>query len=218
MTRVKVCCVASVAEARLAARYGAAAVGLVSEMPSGPGVIPEETIAAIVPTVPEGVVTVLLTSKTDPGEIIEQQRRTGVGAVQICDALPPGGHARLRAELPGVWLVQVVHVTGLESVEEARRVAVDVDAVLLDSGRPDRTVKELGGTGRTHDWELSRRIREAIDRPLFLAGGLNPGNVEAAIAAVEPYGVDLCTGVRTDGKLDESKLRRFMGIVGVLPS
>lgn len=216
MTRVKVCCIASVAEARLAARYGASAVGLVSEMPSGPGVITEEEIAAIVPEVPPGIATVLLTSETDPSVIAEQQRRTGTSAIQICDALPVGGHEALRSELPDVWLMQVVHVTGPGSVEEARRVAGDVDAVLLDSGQPNRPIKELGGTGRTHDWALSRRIRDTIERPVFLAGGLKPDNVDDAIAAVEPYGVDLCTGVRTDGDLDEAKLRRFMEVVGAL--
>ena len=71
-------------------------------------------------------------------------------------------------------------------------------------------VKELGGTGRTHDWSLSRAIREAINVPLFLAGGLKPENVAQAIEEVGPFGLDLCSGVRTDGKLDVNKLTQFV--------
>jgi phosphoribosylanthranilate isomerase len=64
----------------------------------------------------------------------------------------------------------------------------------------------LGGTGRAHDWAISRKIREAIEKPLYLAGGLTPDNVARAIETVQPFGVDVCSGVRTDGKLDERKL------------
>lgn len=212
-TRVKICCIQNPAEAALAVGYGAAAVGLVSAMPSGPGPIPEDRIAAIAATVPPGVATVLLTSLTDPDAIVEQQRRVGTSALQLVDRLPPGAHARLRAGLPGIALVQVVHVIGPASVDEAVRVAPDVDALLLDSGRPDLPVKELGGTGRVHDWATSRRIVEAVDRPVFLAGGLGPGNVAGAIRAVRPYAVDLCSGIRVDGRLDENRLGAFMRAV-----
>lgn len=209
LTRVKICCIGSVEEARLAVEYGAAAVGLVSEMPSGPGVIGEELIAEIAATVPPGVATFLLTCRDDPDTIVEQQRRTRVNTVQICDRLRAGGHEELRRAMPGVALVQVVHVTGPESVEEAAGVAPHVDAILLDSGNPSLAVKELGGTGRVHDWELSRRIRASVGVPVFLAGGLNAGNVAEAVRRVRPFGVDVCSGVRTGGRLDEGKLSDF---------
>lgn len=188
---------------------GASAIGLVSEMPSGPGPIPENLIAEIAATVPPGVSSFLLTCKEDAAAIINQQRRLRVNTIQLCDRLPRGSHQQLREALPGVSLVQVVHVTGPEAVDEAIAIAPHVDAVLLDSGNQSLKIKELGGTGRTHDWSLSRKIREAIDVPLFLAGGLNPANVAAAIREVQPFGIDVCSGLRTEGRLDPEKLSSF---------
>jgi len=207
--RVKICCIGSVAEARMAVRFGASALGLVSRMPSGPGVISEELIAEIAASVPPPIATFLLTCEQSAEAIIEQQRRCGTNTVQICDRLARGSHADLRRALPGIHLVQVIHVTGEESVDEAVAVAPHLDAVLLDSGNQSLAVKELGGTGRVHNWELSRKIRERIAKPVFLAGGLRPDNVREAIVAVGPFGLDLCSGVRTDGRLDEGKLAAF---------
>jgi phosphoribosylanthranilate isomerase len=204
--RVKICCIRSLAEAWTAIRHGASALGLVSKMPSGPGVIADEDIAAIAAAVPPPVATFLLTSRQDAASIIEQQRRLRTTTVQVCDRLERGAYAELRRALPGVRVVAVVHVTGPASVDEAAGVAGQVDAVLLDSGRPEAAVKELGGTGRRHDWTLSRRIREALDVPVFLAGGITPENAAEAMAAVGPFALDVCTGVRTNGALDEAKL------------
>jgi phosphoribosylanthranilate isomerase len=208
--RVKICCIASIEEAWMAIDAGAAAIGLVSAMPSGPGPIPEDLIADIAATVPPGISSFLLTCKQDPPAIIDQQRRLKVNTIQICDRLPDGSHRELRDALPGVSIVQVVHVTGPESVDEAIAVAPHVDAILLDSGNQSLPIKELGGTGRTHDWSLSRKIREAIEAPLFLAGGLNPSNVAAAIREVQPFGIDVCSGLRTNGALDAQKLSAFI--------
>lgn len=207
--RVKICCIASVEEAWMAIEAGASAIGLVSAMPSGPGPIPEELIAEIAATIPPGVSSFLLTCLQDVESIIDQQRRLRVNTIQICDRLTQGSYRELREALPGVSLVQVVHVTGPEAVDEAIAVAPHVDAVLLDSGNQSLKIKELGGTGRTHDWTLSRKIREAIDVPLFLAGGLNPSNVAAAIREVQPFGIDICSGLRIDGHLDSQKLKKF---------
>lgn len=193
----------------MAIEHGAAAVGLVSAMPSGPGPISDDLIAEIAATIPPGVGSFLLTCLQDADAIIEQQKRSRVNTIQICDRLPPGSYAQLRAALPGVSLVQVVHVTGPESVDEAIALAPEVDAILLDSGNQSLPIKELGGTGRTHDWRLSKAIREAIDVPLFLAGGLKPENVATAIREVRPFGVDVCSGLRIEGKLDPQKLAAF---------
>jgi phosphoribosylanthranilate isomerase len=204
--RVKICCISSVEEARLAIRYGAAAIGLVSEMPSGPGVIPESLIAEIAASVPPTVATFLLTCRQDAASIVEQQRRCRTNTIQICDRLERGSYGEMREALPGVALVQVIHVRGAEALAEALAIAPQVDAILLDSGNQSLAVKELGGTGRAHDWAISARIREEVSRPLFLAGGLRAGNVREAIERVRPFGIDVCSGVRTDGKLDERKL------------
>jgi len=211
--RVKICCISSVEEAALAVECGASALGLVSQMPSGPGVISDELIAEIAATVPPAIGTFLLTSRQSVREIVAQQRTCRTNTIQICDHLTTGTHRELKQALPGTSVVQVIHVTGPESVEEAARVAPSVDAILLDSGNQKLAVKELGGTGRTHDWSLSRTIRERVHVPLFLAGGLTAENVGQAIEEVGPFGIDLCSGVRTDGKLDASKLKRFFSAV-----
>ncbi len=208
--RVKIGCIGSADEARLAVEYGASALGLVSAMPSGPGVIPEDLITQIAAGIPPAVASFLLTSRQSADEIIAQQRRCGTSTIQLCDRLPVRDYAALREALPGIALVQVIHVTGEEAVEEALAVAPEVQGLLLDSGDRSLPVKELGGTGRTHDWRISRRIRQQVDVPVFLAGGLHAGNVRAALDAVGPFGVDVCSGVRTDGRLDEAKLATFM--------
>lgn len=207
--RVKICCISSIEETWMAIRYGASAIGLVSAMPSGPGVITEELIAEITAQVPPSVATFLLTSKQDAASIIEQQHRCGANTLQLCDRLQSENYKELRKALPGISLVQVIHVTGEESIEEAVSVASFVNGILLDSGNQSLSVKELGGTGRTHNWNISRKIRESVNVPVFLAGGLNPGNVAEAIRQVGPFGVDVCSGVRTNGKLDEVKLAGF---------
>ncbi|MEO7712557.1 MAG: phosphoribosylanthranilate isomerase [Gemmatimonadaceae bacterium] len=208
--RVKVCCIGSTQEADLAMDAGADALGLVSAMPSGPGPIPEADIAWIVRHVEARVATVLLTSRQDATSISRQLVLIRPTVVQLVDALADRQYVELRASHPRVALMQVIHVLDAESVREAVRVAPFVDAILLDSGNPSAAVKELGGTGRVHDWGISRRIRDAVGLPVFLAGGLRPANVADAIDAVEPYGVDVCSGVRTGGALDAAVLLDFM--------
>lgn len=213
--RIKVCCIKSVEEAWLAIDAGVSALGLVSEMPSGPGVISEERAVEIAAAVPPGVDAFLLTSLQDVDALVEQNAFVKARALQLVDALPRGAHAELRRRLPGVKLVQVIHVTGPESIDEAQAVAGGVDAILLDSGNPSLEVKELGGTGRRHDWEISRRIREAVKVPVWLAGGLRPQNAAEAVEAVGPFGLDVCSGLRSgaDFSLDAGKLRAFTAAV-----
>ncbi len=210
---VKVCCIADVAEARLAISAGASALGLVSAMPSGPGPIPEAEIARIAAAVRRPVETFLLTALVEAEAIADQQRRCGTTAVQLVDAVAEAELVRLRRLLPGVRLVQVIHVTGAQSVDEARLAAPFVDTLLLDSGNPSLPVKELGGTGRVHDWATSRRIRDVAGVPVLLAGGLHPGNARAAFEQVLPAGLDVCSGLRLNGRLDAAKLRSFFDAI-----
>ena len=212
-TRFKICCMQSVDEARLAIDHGASALGFVGAMPSGFGPISEDKIAEIIAAVPASIATFLLTCATDAKTIADQQRRAGANTLQLVDEVEPGTYAALREALPGVSLVQVIHVAGEQSLRDAVRFAPEVDAILLDSGNPSLAVKELGGTGRVHDWEISRRIREAVEVPIYLAGGLRAENVAEAIASVRPFAVDVCTGLRTDGALDPVKLERFVTAV-----
>ena len=216
--RVKICCIAGVEEAWLAIQHGASALGLVSEMPSGPGVIPERLIAEIVKIVPPSVSSFLLTSKQDPAALIKQHRRCRTNVIQLCDRLEVEAYQKLKEALPDIGLVQVIHVTCEEALSEAVAVAPYVNGILLDSGNQRLPVKQLGGTGRVHDWSLSRRIREKVDVPVFLAGGLTPENVGEAFKQVQPFGVDVCNGVRTNGKLDEAKLAGFFKAVSTYAS
>ncbi len=192
---------------------GASALGLVSAMPSGPGPISEEEISQIAPKIPPGVATFLLTCKQNASEIVDQLHRTHCNTIQLCDEISTRDYKQIRRACPAVRIVQVIHVQDANSLDEANAVAAHVDAILLDSGRPRATRKELGGTGRVHDWTVSRRIRDAVNVPVFLAGGLRPDNVRDATEQVQPFGLDLCTGVRTDGRLDADKLHAFMRAV-----
>lgn len=203
--RIKICCISSIDEARLAISSG----GLVSCMPSGPGVIEEPLIAEIARQIPPDVETFLLTAQQSVKTIIEQHERCGKTTIQICDDLTNGTHADLRDALPDVSLVQVIHVGGEDTIDEAMRIAPHVDALLLDSGNQQIAIKELGGTGRVHDWTISRSICEAVDVPVYLAGGMTPANVGKAVLHVRPFGIDVCSGVRTSGKLDPVKLKAF---------
>lgn len=213
-TRVKICCISSLAEAQLAIRLGADALGLVGRMPSGPGVVGDPLARQIVQATPPPIATFMLTSETTAEGIIAHQHRVGANTIQLVDAVPAGTYAALRVALPAVKLVQVIHVVDERSLDEALR-AVDegVDALLLDSGNPALAVKELGGTGRVHNWLISRQIVEQASVPVFLAGGLNPTNARRAIDAVQPFGLDICSGVRTDGQLDAHKLEAFVSAV-----
>ncbi|MFK7971122.1 MAG: phosphoribosylanthranilate isomerase [Bacteroidia bacterium] len=212
--RVKICCISSIAEAKLAITYGASALGLVGNMPSGPGVIEDDLIQQIAKSTPPPISTFLLTSETKPRDIIAHYKKVHTTTIQIVDELENQEYEMLRNELPHVRLVQVIHVNDEHSIEQALHVSKHVDAILLDSGNPNAFVKTLGGTGKVHNWDISRQIREAVPVPLFLAGGLNKDNVQQAIETVQPFGVDLCSGVRTEGKLDEQKLKEFFGAIG----
>ncbi len=206
MTHIKVCCIASQQEADLALAAGADALGLVAEMPSGPGTIDDAQIRRIASHCPPGVSTFLLTCRREADDIISHITACGTNTVQLVDAVAPGAHEKIRNSLPHIKIVQVIHVLQEESIDDARRCAETADVLLLDSGNPGLAVKELGGTGRTHNWEISRRIVEAVDCPVYLAGGLTPENVARAIDSVRPFGVDVCSGLRTDGRLDRQKL------------
>lgn len=210
---IKICCISSPAEAELALSHGVDALGLVSSMPSGPGVIPESRIADIADVIADRGRSVLLTSLTQPEAIADQFERCRVNSIQLCDWIGRTGRRRLQSLLPDAFIIQVVHVTGEESVRLSTDAQHHVDALLLDSGNPAAKQVELGGTGRTHDWAISRRIREQCSVPVLLAGGLRAENVRMSIQEVEPDGVDICSGVRTDGVLDSGLLSDFISAV-----
>jgi phosphoribosylanthranilate isomerase len=158
----------------------------------------------------------LLTSEQTATNIIDHLKRTNVNTVQMVDKLLEGTYFQIRRALPHLRIVQVIHVTGSESIDHASDIEELVDAILLDSGNPKAAVKTLGGTGNTHDWSISRKIVESVSKPVFLAGGLNCNNITEAIATVQPFGIDVCSGVRTGGRLDPEKLNSFMKAVNTI--
>jgi phosphoribosylanthranilate isomerase len=214
--KVKICCISSQQEADIAIDLGASALGLVGPMPSGPGIIDDQLIKQIAQETSNDISTFLLTSETSALDIIKHYKKVNTTTIQIVDELSSGSYQQIRDELPNIELVQVIHVIDENSVTQAIEAAQYVDYILLDSGNPNLEIKELGGTGNTHNWDLSRRIRDSISKPLFLAGGLTPENVQEAIKKVQPYGLDLCSGVRTNGLLDPNKLKAFFDKVNLL--
>ncbi len=194
----------------MATAAGASLLGLVGAMPSGPGPISDDAIAEVCAWAPPGVDTVLLSSETTAEGLVAHAARCRPSVLQIVDEPEPGAYAALRAAHPALKLMQVIHVEDDSAIAQARSAAVHVDAILLDSGRPSAAVKELGGTGRTHDWTVSAKLVARLDKPVFLAGGLSADNVSQAIRQVRPYGLDLCSKVRTDDRLDQAKLKAFM--------
>jgi phosphoribosylanthranilate isomerase len=183
-------------------------------MPSGPGILDNSEIVNIAQTVPPPIATFLLTSETTGPSIIKHYQKVHTSVIQLVDSVPAGAYHSIKNQLPAVKLVQVIHIRGESSMDQALEVSECVDALLLDSGNPDADTKILGGTGKTHNWDISRQIVKQTTVPVFLAGGLNPQNVRKAIETVQPYGLDLCSGIRTQGKLDEKKLASFMEAVG----
>lgn len=179
--RIKICCISSVEEVKTAIEFGASAIGLVARMPSGPGPISDELIRQIALNVPPPISTFLLTCETSVNEIIKHHQRTNTNTIQIVDLLSDGNYSQLKSALPSIKIVQVIHIIDEKSVEMAVRISENVDALLLDSGNPNLKIKELGGTGRIHNWNLSRLIRDNSRCPIFLAVGLTSENVKQAI-------------------------------------
>ncbi len=209
--RIKICCISSREEARVAVAAGADAIGLVGDMPSGPGVIDDELARDIAATIPPAVGTFLLTRHTEAEKIAGHVHLCGTNTVQIVNHIDPSEYPRITELLPNaVRRVQVIHVEDEGALDLIGLYEQYVHAFLLDSGRPSAAVPELGGTGRAHDWEISRRFVEKSRKPVFLAGGLRPDTVQDAIEKVGPYGVDLCSGVRVEDMLCPDLLSQFI--------
>lgn len=211
--KIKICCISSVKESSIAIKHGASALGLVAKMPSGPGTISDELIFEIAKTIPPPIDSFLLTCETLASHIIQHHQRCLTSTIQLVDALYERDYKTIRAALPAIKIVQVIHVVNERSIDEALEIAEMADALLLDSGNPALAIKQLGGTGKTHNWNLSRKIVEQTNTPVFLAGGINEHNAKEAIETVNPYGLDLCSSLRTNGQLDEWKLEMFFKAV-----
>ena len=182
-------------------------------VPSSPRAIDDGTIAAIAALMPPPIATFLLTSDPTAKGIAERVQRAGASVAQILAHLSPVESEQLPKLLPATRRVQVIHVENAGAIDLIPQYAPHVHAFLLDSGRPTLPTPEYGGTGRTHDWSVSAEFVRRSPHPVFLAGGLSAGNVGEAIKRVRPFGVDVCTGARTEGRLDRKKLEAFVEAV-----
>lgn len=212
-TRIKICCMASPEEVQFAVRAGADALGFVGPMPSGSHSIDERTIIALVALVPPPIATFFLTSEVTAEAIARQVESSRACTVQIVPHISFSESARLAELLPATRRVQVIHVEDERVLDLIAGYAPHVHAYLLDSGRPSLAVPQYGGTGRTHDWQISAEFVRRSPHPVFLAGGLASANVGEAMRRVRPFGVDLCSGARTENRLDPSKLDAFIEAV-----
>lgn len=209
MTRVKICGVASLRDLRLVAGCGADAVGVITGIPSSPRCVSPETAETLIDEAPVFTKTVLVTAPRNIDEAIELVKHVRPDAIQI-----HGGDIdvkELSLAIKNIDIIKPVSADDSQAESAALKAAAFCDAVLLDSS----TGSEMGGTGKTYDWEISRRVAEAIKpRPLILAGGLAPGNVAEAIHRARPYAVDVCTGTEASPRVkDPEKVRRFLRAV-----
>jgi len=195
MVRVKICGISDSATAVVAAEAGADAIGLIFA-PSRRRVTAAQA-REIAAALPPFVTKVGVFVDEERGRIEELIAACGLGAVQLHGAEPPEFCAGFR-----VPVVKAIRVKDASSLEQMT--AYQVDAFLLDTF----DASALGGTGRTFDWTLA--IQAARTHRTILSGGMTPVNVVEALTRVVPYGVDVSSGVETDGRKDHAKIRDFI--------
>lgn len=208
--RIQIAGVSSLEEALAAADAGVDALGFTVRLPTGVhDDLTEAKARGIVAALPPFVASVAITYVDTPREAVELCRYLGVTTLQLHGPFPTQEIPVLRVGLPHLKIIRAVHVTGPEAVAQARALARQVDALILDTYDP--ATGRHGATGKTHDWTISRQIVDGVPVPVILAGGLTPDNVADAIAAVRPWGVDVHTGIeRPDGSRDLDHIRAFV--------
>jgi phosphoribosylanthranilate isomerase len=193
VVRVKVCGITTEADAWAAIELGVDALGfLVGLLHESEDALSAHDAGKIVAGLPPFIGTTLVTHRADPADVLDLLGHVRPQVVQLHGAYPPGRIPTLRDAFPATRVIKTVHVDGEASIAAAVEAARYADGVLLDSRTPTR----IGGTGLTHDWSSSRRIRDTLaPTPVILAGGLTPDNVADAIERVQPYAVDVNSGV-----------------------
>ena len=206
--RVKICGTTSDEDARLAVSLGADALGfLVGLNYPADDEISADTARSIIRKQPPFISSVLVTHKNDPSWIVETAQVIGCNTLQLHGDVPLKELEGIRSRLPYLKIIKTIHVQSDEAVMAALEAEKVADAILLDTITDER----LGGTGKTHDWSISRKIVEALNAPVILAGGLTPENVREAITYVRPFGVDVNSGVEhPNGKKSPARVRDFI--------
>jgi phosphoribosylanthranilate isomerase len=210
MVRVKICGVKSVAEARLAERHGADAVGvLVGRSHAAPDFIEPVLAERIARSVPPFLTAVLVTHLDEPEGLLRLADDVACPVLQLHSDWSAAALRRLGPRLAPRKIVGKVSVESDAAIDRAQAIEPFVDAIVLDTR--DRTTDRVGGTGMVHDWSISARIAARARVPIILAGGLTPENVAEAVRTVKPWGVDVNSGVETaDGSKDERRVRQFI--------
>jgi phosphoribosylanthranilate isomerase len=168
--------------------------------------------AAIVKAMRSHATFFLITYLARSAEILDLCHLLGVGMVQLHAAIDVAELRSLREQRPGLRIVKslIVRSDNCDQLaDEVERFTPWVDAFITDTYDP--ATGASGATGKTHDWSVSRRLVELSPRPVVLAGGLNPGNVRAAIVAVRPAGVDVHTAIEgPDGRKRRDLTEQFV--------
>lgn len=208
MVHVKICGIRSIEDARAAVVAGADELGFHVGLTGGRVPLESEHAARIIAELPESASGVVVTSIAESGKLIELVRATGADIVQLYGDATPETILEVKKALPDVQVWKVLNVADEGSIAEAKKYERAADAIALDTLNKETGVR--GGTGKVHDWNISRKIVESVSIPVILAGGLNPDNVAEAIRAVNPFGVDVNSGVsNADGTKDVGKVRMF---------
>ncbi len=208
--RVKICGNKRVEDALQAIRLGADAIGLlVGQEHASRDFITPALAASIARQLPPFCAIVLATHINSVKEVLQLANFIGVNALQLHGDSTPEDIIQIRKNLPNIKIIKSVHVVDNKSTGAVGKYIGVVDAILLDT--INLKTKQIGGTGKTHDWNISRKIVEEYDIPIVLAGGLSPDNVAEAVKFVKPYGVDVNTGTKgEDGFKDYGKLELFI--------
>ena len=215
MTRlIKVCGIQNANEALGAIEAGANSIGLLLGVPEYvEDKITPEIAKQILASVLEGIRTVMVTHLLKVNEIVDIAEYTGVSAIQVHNDLDTEGMKQLQQNLHNIELIKAIHVLDHSAVDQAKMYEPCSDMILLDTKTKDR----IGGTGKTHDWNISKEIVNKLNIPVILAGGLNPQNIKEAIIKVKPSGIDANSGLEhEDGLKDFEKIRLFAREAGLL--
>lgn len=208
MTRVKICGITRATDMRAAADAGADAIGLICDVPvDSPREIDAATAADLAAKAPPFVTTTLVTMPEDAAEAVDLARTVAPDAIQLHGEFSPDEVGYVRAETEAKVILAVDH----SEPERIRELDEAADALLIDS----TTEAGAGGTGETHDWEAAGSLAKSLTSPVIVAGGLTPENVGDAVAAAEPFAVDVASGVElTDGRKDHNAVARFVANAG----
>ena len=206
--RVKICGTKNLNEARMAVSLGADAVGFLLGLNDfSEDEVDGATARHIIARLPPFVSSVLVTHKTDSEWIVEACKQIGCTVIQLHGDFAIDEIPALKEKVPHMRVIKTIHVENAGAVASALAASRWADAILLDT----MTGTRIGGTGVTHDWSISGRIVKMIDKPVVLAGGLNPQNVRRAIALVSPFAVDVNSGVENpDGSKSAEKVESFI--------